>query len=184
MQTQITPIGTGCIMVIIIKAIAFYTKPHFIFREFFQLLSSIKQASESLGSQLTHHTDDVLFMATVEPWRGAPDLKATLRLFNMNIFRKCVQRYDTGLGESYMDGDFEVDNLGALMAILARNVSQLHGNQGALGLLNWIGEKVLYIKHKLRPNTVEGSRKNIEEHYDSGNDMYRWVVEVTFLFIV
>lgn len=35
-----------------------------------------------------------------------------------------------------------------------------------------IGDKLLYLAHKARPNTLEGSRRNIEEHYDAGNDMY------------
>lgn len=134
----------------------------------------------SLCAYLVILLSTFLFVSSVDQWRGAPALKATIRLFNMKIFRKCVLRYDTGLGESYMDGDFEVDDLGALMAILARNASQMHSNQGALGLLNWIGDRLLYVKHKFRPNTVQGSRRNIEEHYDSGNDMYKYVTEVIF----
>ena len=33
------------------------------------------------------------------------------------------------------------------------------------------GRWVLRAAHAARPNTVAGSRRNIEEHYDAGNDM-------------
>ena len=33
-----------------------------------------------------------------------------------------------------------------------------------------------------RANTLEGSRRNIEEHYDAGNDMYRLFLEPTMTY--
>lgn len=38
-----------------------------------------------------------------EAWRGRPAPRATLRIFDMDFFRKVVLRHDTGLGEAYMD---------------------------------------------------------------------------------
>ena len=35
-------------------------------------------------------------------------LEATVRVLDMAFFRKVVLRHDTGLGEAYMDGDYEV----------------------------------------------------------------------------
>ncbi|GMH42872.1 hypothetical protein BSKO_10791 [Bryopsis sp. KO-2023] len=119
---------------------------------------------------------------TADKTKGAPPLQATLRLLNMNLFKKCILRHDTGLGEAYMDGDFEVDNLGGLMAIAAENVHRLHGEKGVLGILTWIGEKLLFLRHLARPNTVEGSRRNIEEHYDAGNDMYKLFLDESMTY--
>lgn len=113
---------------------------------------------------------------TVEAWRGAPPLQSTLRVFDMKMFKKCVTRHDTGLAEAFMNGDFEATDLGGLMAIAATNASELSDQQGLLGLLNWVDQKWLYLKHKARSNTILGSRKNIKAHYDAGNDMYRWVI--------
>ncbi len=39
-----------------------------------------------------------------EAWRGRPALSATLRVYDMDFFRKVVSRHDTGLGEAYMAG--------------------------------------------------------------------------------
>ena len=39
---------------------------------------------------------------------------------------------------------------------------------GLLGLFNRIGDRLLHFSHLARSNTVVGSRRNIEEHYDAG----------------
>ena len=43
-----------------------------------------------------------------EEWRGTPRLAAVVRVFDCAFFRKIILRHDSGLGESYMDNDFEV----------------------------------------------------------------------------
>ena len=42
---------------------------------------------------------------------GRPGLAATVRVLSLAFFRKIVTRHDTGLGEAYMDGDYEVSRL-------------------------------------------------------------------------
>lgn len=106
-------------------------------------------------------------------WEGRPALCSTVRVFDWEFFGKVVVKHDTGLGESYMDDDYEVDNPAALMAVLTANAESIETNRGVLGLLNYAGSKLLHWAHLRRANTIEGSRKNIEEHYDAGNDMYR-----------
>ncbi len=49
---------------------------------------------------------------------GKPGLSATVRVLSMAFFRKVITRHDTGLGEAYMDGDFEV---------LSRWLQYIHG---------------------------------------------------------
>ncbi len=53
-----------------------------------------------------HSYGDPHFVFSVpagEEWRGRPAPRATLRVFNMDFFRKIVLRHDTGLGEAYME---------------------------------------------------------------------------------
>ena len=42
-----------------------------------------------------------------------------------------------------MSGDFEVDDLGALMAILAGNAGRVEQRRGSLGPLNALGDRLL-----------------------------------------
>lgn len=51
----------------------------------------------------------------------------------------------------------------------AEGVSSLcRPSTGLLGMLNWAGDRLLALAHRGRSNTLAGSRKNIEEHYDAG----------------
>ncbi|KAG2447750.1 hypothetical protein HYH02_007208 [Chlamydomonas schloesseri] len=140
------------------------------------------------GQELSYGSDDTTAAPVPkgEEWRGRPDLKCTLRVYNMDFFRKIVLRHDVGMGEAYMDGDFEClggfEGLGGFMAVVTANAVRAEQERGHLGVVNWIGERLLYLSHLQRPNTIQGSRKNIEEHYDAGNAMYKLFLDQTLTY--
>lgn len=68
------------------------------------------------------------------------------------------------------------------MAVITANAMNIQSNRGALSIVNWIGDKLLLAAHLARPNTISGSRKNIEQHYDLGNDMYRLFLDPTMTY--
>jgi predicted NAD/FAD-binding protein/cyclopropane fatty-acyl-phospholipid synthase-like methyltransferase len=117
--------------------------------------------------------------SAAEAWRALPERRATLRVFSAAMFRKVAHRHDVGLGEAYMDRDFEVDDLGGFLAIVVSNARELEGKRGVLADL---GDKLLNLAHRARSNTREGSRRNIEEHYDAGNDMYSLFLDETMTY--
>ena len=102
-----------------------------------------------------------------------PGPEAHIHLHNpMRVLKKVARRGDTGLAEAYMDGDWDSGNLTELLFWGARNFHSLSETLGAKGLVRW----VLRLKHMLRSNTRKGSRRNIEAHYDLGNDFYaQWL---------
>lgn len=116
-----------------------------------------------------------------EAWRGRPPLDATIRIYDASFFRKVISRHDTGLGESYMDGDYEVipglgcrgGDLGSLLAVATANATNIEDQRGLLGIFNRLGDRALHIAHLSRSNTANNARRNIEEHYDAGNAMYK-----------
>ena len=67
-------------------------------------------------------------MLAGEEWRGKPRLAATVRLFRAAFFRKVITCHDTGMGESYMDGDWEVrtGQDGSNQAVPDGHVLKLH----------------------------------------------------------
>lgn len=124
-----------------------------------------------------------------QEWRGRPPLDVIVRIYNTSFFRKVITRHDTGLGESYMDGDFEVisgidgsGDIGSLIAVMTANAHDIEKKREFLGIFNKLGDRALALAHKARSNTVTGSRKNIEEHYDAGNDMYRLFLDETMTY--
>ena len=76
---------------------------------------------------------------------------------------------DIGVAESYRDGKIETpDLLSVLMLALANQdimEQTLHGS--------FWGTLLYRMRHLLRRNTRQGSRKNIHTHYDIGNSFYR-----------
>jgi cyclopropane-fatty-acyl-phospholipid synthase len=76
---------------------------------------------------------------------------------------------DIGLGESYIHGLFETDDLIALLSFFVLNQKQLedifHGNI----FFSFFG----FIRNIFKKNTIKGSKKNISFHYDISNDFYQ-----------
>lgn len=58
----------------------------------------------------------------------------------------------------------------------------MNAAQSDLGIANWVGTKLQTMAHFARANTIEGSRKNINEHYDLGNDMYKLFLDETWMY--
>ncbi|GBF87498.1 cyclopropane fatty acid synthase [Raphidocelis subcapitata] len=117
-----------------------------------------------------------------QEWRGLPRRAATMRVLSMAAFKKIVFKHDVGMGEAYMDGDYVVDDLGALLALVVANARALNEQRGLLGAFSWIGDRLLHWAHLQRSNTIEGSRRNIEEHYDAGNAMYSLFLDPTMTY--
>ncbi|GAX82389.1 hypothetical protein CEUSTIGMA_g9817.t1 [Chlamydomonas eustigma] len=136
------------------------------------------------GHELLYGSKDSVVVpgAKGDEWRGRPVPCATLRVFNFDFFRKIILRHDTGLGEAYMERDFETDSIGGLMSVILANAEATEVHRGKMGFLNWVGDKLLWLAHLGRPNTIAGSRRNIEEHYDAGNAMYRLFLDESMMY--
>jgi cyclopropane-fatty-acyl-phospholipid synthase len=78
-------------------------------------------------------------------------------------------RGSVGLGETYVDGLWETDDLVSLIRIAARELRELDGLRRAVA-----GARgMLHRAQRLVPeNTRTGARKNISAHYDLGNDLF------------
>ncbi|MBR0567853.1 class I SAM-dependent methyltransferase [Azoarcus sp. L1K30] len=99
---------------------------------------------------------------------GHGPLVAHLRVRDHAVFDEALARGDIGFAESYMDGDWDTEDLTGLLTLLSSNRARL---QDAI-----YGRVLRLIRHRLthllRANTRTGSRRNIEAHYDLGNDFY------------
>lgn len=42
------------------------------------------------------------------------------------------------------------------MSVMVTNAHASEEARGSLGLLNWLGDRLLYMAHMARPNTIEG----------------------------
>lgn len=109
---------------------------------------------------------------------GAGEPCAVLTLHDEGVFGRILASGSIGFAEAFMDGAWECDRLPELLTLLARNRPVLeraiHGNAWRLAG-HWLW-------HRLRANTRRGSKKNIEAHYDLGNDFYRLWLDDTMSY--
>jgi cyclopropane-fatty-acyl-phospholipid synthase len=105
----------------------------------------------------THHFEGV------EPGPSATLIVKDPRMVAKLAFGGCL-----GLCEGYLENMWDSPNVSDVLALGTANEvafdAMLRGKRWAR-FASWL-------MHKLRPNTRKGSRKNIAEHYDLGNDFY------------
>ena len=100
--------------------------------------------------------------------RQSSDKEAEIQFANFALARKALRRGSLGFAESYIDGDFETPDLLAVFRFFTRNEELLA--RAGRGFFKVRG--LDRIAHLLRGNSLSGSRRNIAEHYDLGNDFF------------
>jgi cyclopropane-fatty-acyl-phospholipid synthase len=86
---------------------------------------------------------------------------------------------EIGAGEAYMDGLWSSPDLPALLTVAALNREALALPKGWWRLPFHLSRT---LAHRARRNTIAGSRRNIEAHYDLGNDLYRLFLDETMTY--
>jgi cyclopropane-fatty-acyl-phospholipid synthase len=102
----------------------------------------------------------------------ATGVHAALSLRNFRVVSKTLRRGTVGFAQAYIDGDVEIEDLTTLFRYFLQNRDALD-RPGK----SWYGRAAQDLAyHMSRPNTREGARQNISEHYDLGNDFYgKWL---------
>lgn len=109
---------------------------------------------------------------------GHGALVAHLRVRDHAVFDEALARGDIGFGEAYMNGLWHTDDLAGLLTLLSRNRATL-GAAIYGRLFRLLGHR---LTHLLRANTRTGARRNIEAHYDLGNDFYALWLDGTMTY--
>jgi cyclopropane-fatty-acyl-phospholipid synthase len=108
----------------------------------------------------------------------APGPVAELHIHNPDIFARLVREGDLGFCEAYLEGWWSTPDLQAFMDLVhADNEEMYDGFPGMTLLRNF--EK---FRFWLRSNSKRQARKNIEHHYDLGNDFYGLWLDETMTY--
>lgn len=106
-------------------------------------------------------------------------LQARMTINDHGFFKEAVLGGDIGLGEAYMKGLWDTDDIPRLFSVLIKNRQALA--DGHL-VTAWLMLQKDRLMHALRANTIIGSRKNIGEHYDLNNDFFKTFLDPTMLY--
>lgn len=116
--------------------------------------------------------------------KGVGGVEATIRVINNDFFKKCVLFGDVGFGESYVDGDWETDDISAVIEWMISNVKD-HPTlmadsvkKAPVNFFKWINN----CGSVLRRNSIKGSKKNIQDHYDLGNEFFKTFLDPTMTY--
>ncbi len=110
--------------------------------------------------------------------------RAKLFLNNADLFRRLTLFGDIGFAESYMDKDFECDDLTALIkiALINSDVLQTKSEDEKKFSLYNLFPIMNKIKHIMRKNSKTKSAKNIQEHYDLSNKFFELFLDDTMMY--
>lgn len=90
-------------------------------------------------------------------------------LHDWQVLSRASSRGDIAFGEDYIDGAWDTDDIEKLVTLFLVNGSAFDAYANGKFL-----NRILLMAHNkfVRRNSLSGSRKNIEAHYDVGNDFY------------
>ena len=104
---------------------------------------------------------------TIELGQASHGPSAELHLKSWQPVWAAIRRADVGFCESYIDGEWDSPDPSRLFGFYVQN--RYNRDAGAFRFRN-LADKVW---HMLRDNNPAGAKRNIEAHYDLGNDFYR-----------
>lgn len=110
---------------------------------------------------------------------GRHALDVTLTIHDNSVYRQLLFGGSISLADSYINGEWDTDDLTGLIRLAARNLAVLNQLENRFAGISKTFERA---NHKLRSNDKSGSKSNILAHYDLGNDMYQYFLDDTMMY--
>ncbi len=103
-------------------------------------------------------------------------LRAKIKINDPSFFYKILRKGSAGLGESYINEEFETEDLTSLIELSAKNIKTTHKFSGFFDF-SILGK--FLIKNR---NTIRKSKENVSLHYDLGNDFFSTFLDKTLTY--
>ena len=115
--------------------------------------------------------DNILKLTNINITDNLKNENINLKINNNNFYKKVVSRGELGLAESYMDGDWETNNLELFLKELIENQDKIESKIYNINFLFLKLKNYLINSFKVKNKRGEVD-KNVSHHYDIGNDLY------------
>lgn len=115
----------------------------------------------------------------VRDYKGkTPGRKGELIIKDYASISKILASGDIGLAEAYRDNMIDSPDMTELLLLCIENQNALE----AVFRGNFFGMIYYRLRHLFRGNSRKGSKKNIEAHYDLGNNFYKLWLDPTMTY--
>ncbi|WKZ56509.1 MAG: DUF1365 family protein [Bdellovibrionota bacterium] len=109
----------------------------------------------------------------------AQEPQVKLQVRDYDLFARLLRDSDIGAAESFIRGGWEADSVTRVLELGSRNWEIMPRRR--IGLLGISALRDL-LRHRLRKNTRAGSQKNIRDHYDLGDDLFRLFLDPSMTY--
>lgn len=137
------------------------------------------KAASSLLKHLRNGSLTVNFQENTQTF-GQPEgdgPHAEVTVHDGRVFREMLTGGEMAAAESFVDGDWDSPDLTKVVQVFAANL-----NSTPDGRFQWLRTAGQNIAHWLNRNTVKGSRRNIQAHYDLGNDLFEGFLDHSMMY--
>jgi cyclopropane-fatty-acyl-phospholipid synthase len=112
-----------------------------------------------------------------------PNLKAEMTVHDTRFFDAVIKSGDIGLAEAYMLGYWDSDHVASVLRWFIINSIYAYPKGDMRGvwhvnLVRWVNR----LEHRLKPNTKQGSQKNIVTHYDLSNPFFQLFLDPSMAY--
>lgn len=107
-----------------------------------------------------------------------PGEDAVMVIRDFGLTRRFFASGDLGAAEAFLDGMWDSPNVTAFLQFFLRNSEALQDKLRGMPFARFVSR----LGHMLRRNSRRGSKRNIEYHYDLGNNFYRRWLDPTMTY--
>ena len=104
---------------------------------------------------------------------------ARIDIHDRRFFARVIAGGEIALGDAYMDGLWTTPDLVPLARLMLANREVL---AGLPAWLSWAPRAAEQVAHWRRDNSRSGSRRNIHEHYDLGNEFFQLFLDPNLMY--
>jgi cyclopropane-fatty-acyl-phospholipid synthase len=127
------------------------------------------------GSLALHEAGEVRHFGDT----GGNGVTATIHINDPRAYRHFVAGGTIGAGESYMLGLWQSPCLTDVIRLFCANMVAMERMEGGVSLFRRLAQRVV---HALKRNSLNGARRNIQAHYDLGNDFFSLFLDPAMMY--
>ena len=103
----------------------------------------------------------------------------TVTVTDADFYTRVLMYGEIGAGEAYINGYWECDDLTLMVELFLCNSQYMENIDSEK---KWLVKPLHFLQRYLHRNTPKGSRRNIEAHYDLGNELFELFLDETMMY--